>query len=129
MCLCSTSTVFNNTISAGVWDLESTWGDGFKPNLNSNQEQVIKIHTAVVEANSNLKYQADNGTSYENVLDIVADFTPQQVNSYTGLGEVWTSNGGQNIFGSINNFFQTHSALGQESFFFETLVYADKLNC
>jgi hypothetical protein len=128
MCLCN-GNIGNNKVSASVWDLESRWGDGFKPNGNNNQEQVIKIHTAVVEANSNLKYLANNGTYYENVLDIVADFTPQQVNSYAGIGEVWKSNGGQNIFGSISDFFQTHSALGQESFFFETIVYADELNC
>ena len=111
-----------------IWSLESGQAspfDGFKPKHDNNSKQVIKIHSAVVESGSPLTYTATNSTSYDNVQDIAAVYGFPMV----GLGgQKWyTSSGLTPAFNSINDFYNTHGVLENDSFFFETIVYADEL--
>ena len=109
--------------STPIWNLNGDWGNGFKPDSNSGQEQVIKIHSAVVEENSNLEYEAVNGLIYNNVQDIASAFG-------TGMysPKVYsTSVSGTQAFNSINNFYTAHMVLEEDCFFFETVIYADEL--
>ena len=109
--------------STPIWKLKGDWGNGFKPDDNSNQEQIIKIHSAVVEVDSGLEYLASNGQLYNNVQDIAADFGCGLYSPNIYLTSV---NGGK-AFHSINDFYNTHISLADKSFFFETVVYADGL--
>ena len=108
---------------APIWNLDGDWGNGFLPDNNSSQEQVIKIHSAVVEVGSNLEHQAANGQLYNNVQDLTSDFGIGLYNSTVYS----TSVSGQQAFNSISDFYATHTSLADKSFFFETIVYADGL--
>tara|TARA_R110002153_G_scaffold109136_1_gene249875 strand:- start:778 stop:2208 length:1431 start_codon:yes stop_codon:yes gene_type:complete len=112
-----------------IWDLSSEWGDGFKPSSNSNQEQVIKIHSAVTELDTVLKYKATNGIYYDSVQDITTAFSiPQSTYGNSAYSQVYsTASGGTQAFGSIGDLYATHNNLGEDSYFYETIVYANKL--
>tara|TARA_R110000823_G_C15881223_1_gene495080 strand:- start:167 stop:1369 length:1203 start_codon:yes stop_codon:yes gene_type:complete len=121
--------------SAFVWNLSSEWGNGFKPSSSSNKEQVIKIHSAVVEQGSSMEYTASNGVVYDNVETLANAFgTPLLLsgacNAFWGnVRDIYsTSAGGATAFSSINDLYLTHNSIGNESFFYETIVYADELD-
>ena len=115
--------------SVNIWNLEGDWGNGFKPDGNSGQEQIIKIHSAVVEADSDLEYPAVNGTTYNNVQDLVSDFGIGSHVMYSASSGVYsTSVSGTKAFNSINSLMQAHIGMAaDDSFFFETIIYADEL--